>query len=300
MKIVLTGSLGHIGQPLTEKLASSNHKLTVISSSPDRAKAITALGATPAIGDVQDAAFLARTFAGADLVYCIVPPDYSVPDNNGYYRKVGEQYAAAIRSAGVPRVIHLSSFGAQLESGTGVILGSHYVEEELKALDGVELTIVRPTYFYYNLLNLIGSIRATGKILTNYGGDDRLYLVAPSDIADAVVEEIERPGEQRRVRYVYSDERTGHEIAAVLGRAIGKPDLEWQVIPDEAVRQAMIDHGMHPQMADDLTDLNRSLRNGRLAEDFLRHKPERSGRVKLEDYAPTFAAAYAGKSNGHG
>ena len=265
MNIVLTGSLGHIGQPLTEKLASRGHALTVISSSPDRAEAITALGATPAIGDVQDAAFLARTFAGADLVYCIVPPDYSVPDNNGYYRKVGEQYAAAIRSAGVPRVIHLSSFGAQLESGTGVILGSHYGEEELKALDDVQLTIVRPTYFYYNLLNLIGSIRATGKILTNYGGDDRLYLVAPSD------------------------------IAAVLGRSIGKPDLEWQVIPDEAVRQAMIDHGMHPQMADDLTDLNRSLCNGCLAEDFLRHKPERSGRVKLEDYAPTFAAAYAGK-----
>ena len=295
MHIVLTGSLGHIGQPLAERLASRGHDLTVISSSPDRAEAITALGATPAIGDVQDADFLARTFVGADLVYCIVPPDYTVPDSKAYYRNIGERYVAAIQSAKVPRVIHLSSFGGELDAGTGVILGSHYVEEDLKALNGVDLTIVRPTYFYYNLLNLIGAIRATGKILTNYGGDDKLYMVAPSDIADAVVEEIERPGEHRRIRYVYSDERTGHEIAAVLGQAIGKPDLEWQVIPDDAVRQAMLDHGMHPRMADDLTDLNRSLRNGRLAEDFLRHKPERAGRVKLEDYAPTFAAAYAGK-----
>ena len=300
MNIVLTGSLGHIGQPLTEKLASHGHALTVISSSPERAEAITALGATPAIGDVHDADFLVRTFAGADLVYCIVPPDYTVPDSKAYYRNIGEQYAAAIRGAGVPRAIHLSSFGGELDAGTGVILGSHYVEEELKAIDGVELTIVRPTYFYYNLLNVIGSIRATGRIMTNYGGDDQLYMVAPSDIAEAVVEEIERPGEKLRIRYVYSDERTGHEIVTVLGRAIGKPDLEWQVIPDAAVRQAMLDHGMHAQMADDLTDLNRSLRNGRLAEDFLRHKPDRAGRVKLEDYASEFAAAYAGKSNGHG
>ena len=143
---------------------------------------------------MHDADFLARTFAGADLVYCIVPPDYSVSDSKTYYRNIGEQYAAAIRRTGVPRVIHLSSFGGELDAGTGVILGSHYVEEELKALDGVDLTIVRPTYFYYNLLNLMGSIRATGKILTNYGGGDKLYMVAPNDIADAVVEEVERPG----------------------------------------------------------------------------------------------------------
>ncbi|WP_116126248.1 NAD(P)H-binding protein [Lewinella sp. IMCC34183] len=295
MEIVLTGSLGHIGQPLTEKLTQRGHQLTVITSTPERAGAITDLGATPAIGEVQDAAFLSRTFAGADLVYCIIPPDYTVPDINAYYRNIGQQYAAAIRQAGVPRVVLLSSFGAELDAGTGVILGSHFVEEELKSLDGVQLTIVRPTYFYYNLLNLIGSIRATGHIMTNYGGDDLLYLVAPSDIAEAVVEEIERPAEPRRVRYVYSDERTGNEIATVLGRAIGKPDLQWRVIPDGAVRQAMVDHGMHARMADDLTALNRSLRDGRLAADFLRHKPERAGRVKLEDYAPTFAAAYAGK-----
>ncbi|MET4083161.1 nucleoside-diphosphate-sugar epimerase [Pedobacter sp. UYP30] len=45
MKIVLTGSISHIGKPLTEVLVKNGHFITVISSSSNRAKEIEALGA---------------------------------------------------------------------------------------------------------------------------------------------------------------------------------------------------------------------------------------------------------------
>ncbi|MBX2952807.1 MAG: NAD(P)H-binding protein [Leadbetterella sp.] len=69
MKIVLTGSLGHIGKPLAEKLVAKGHSVTVISSKTDRQNEIEAIGAVSAIGSLEDVDFLVETFSGADIVY---------------------------------------------------------------------------------------------------------------------------------------------------------------------------------------------------------------------------------------
>ena len=292
MNIIVTGSLGHISKPLTERLLTAGHAVTVVSSSPDRKPEIEALGATAAIGSLGDPAFLERTLTGADLLYAMVPPNMQAPDLIEFYRQVGTSYVRAIRQTGVPRVIYLSSFGAELDHGTGNILGSHYVEQELNGLTDTAVTFMRPTSFYYNFLTLIPTIRATGRIMTNYGGPVSIPLVAPEDIAAAVAEEVEAPGTHRKVRYVYSDERTGDEVARVLGRAIGKPDLEWVVISDEAMQQAMVGAGLPEKVAASLTELFSGLHSGYLGQDFEANKPAETGTVKLEDYAPVFAAAY--------
>ncbi|MCW3089972.1 MAG: NAD-dependent epimerase/dehydratase family protein [Ferruginibacter sp.] len=67
MKIIITGSLGNISKPLTQLLVQANHTVTVISSSPERQTEIESLGATAAIGTMQDIAFLTKTFTGADM-----------------------------------------------------------------------------------------------------------------------------------------------------------------------------------------------------------------------------------------
>jgi len=113
------------------------------------------------------------------------------------------------------------------------------------------------------------------------------------DIAAAIVEEIEiaEPA-GRKVRYVVSDERTGDETASVLGAAIGKPDLKWIVISDEETQKGLEAVGMNPKVAAGLVEMYAGLHNGSLGEDFERHKPEVFGKVKLEDFAKEFAAAY--------
>ena len=49
MKFTLTGSLGHISKPLAETLIRQGHTVTVISSNPDKAPAISPVltAATP-------------------------------------------------------------------------------------------------------------------------------------------------------------------------------------------------------------------------------------------------------------
>jgi len=57
MKIVITGSLGHISKPLAQELVQKGQVVTVISSKQERQKDIEALGATGAIGSVEGADF---------------------------------------------------------------------------------------------------------------------------------------------------------------------------------------------------------------------------------------------------
>ena len=68
MKIIITGSLGHISKPLTQELIDKGHSVTVISSSADRQSEIKALGANAAVGSLEDADFLTETFTGAGAV----------------------------------------------------------------------------------------------------------------------------------------------------------------------------------------------------------------------------------------
>ena len=74
MKIVVTGSLGHISKPLVQELLKKGHHVTIISSDINKHKTIQDMGAVAAIGSVEDAIFLAETFKGADSVYTMVPP----------------------------------------------------------------------------------------------------------------------------------------------------------------------------------------------------------------------------------
>jgi len=290
MKIVVTGSLGHIGKPLTKKLIGKGHQVTVISSSAERQKQIEDLGANAAIGSLQDGNFLTSAFTEADSVFCMIPPNFSVPDVHQYYKELGQNYAKAIQKTGVKRVVHLSSFGANLDKGTGPILGSHFVEGILNDVPNIELTHMRPAYFYYNLYQTIDMIKERGKIFANYGSD-KFPMVSPKDIASAVAEELTKT-KSNTIRYVASDEKNGQEIADILGKAIGKPDLKWIVISDEEAQKAMEDNGIPRKNAKLLTNMGRSIENGRLAADYFRNKPAEMGNVKLTDFAKEFAKTY--------
>ncbi|MDO7877780.1 NAD(P)H-binding protein [Hymenobacter sp. ASUV-10] len=293
MKIILTGSLGNISLPLAQQLVQQGHTVTVISSKPDKQQAIEALGATAAIGSVDDAAFLAATFAGADAVYLMVPPNFTVADSRAYHRRLGYIYAQAVQQAGVRRVVQLSSWGAHLTEGSGGIIGTHDVEEILAQVPGLDLTRLRPTSFYSNMFSFIGMIKAVGAIGVNYPGSTRVAFVHQRDIATAAAEELTRPATAPglRVRYVASDERTADEVAAALGAAIGRPTLPWRALTDEQMQHNLTQHGLPADRAQEIVDIYASIRTGRLSEDYKQHKPT-LGQVKLEDFAQEFAAAF--------
>ncbi|GAB4006610.1 NmrA family NAD(P)-binding protein [Spirosoma migulaei] len=291
MKIIITGSLGNISKPLAQEIIAKDHQVTIISSNADKQQKIEALGAIAAIGSVEDVAFLKTAFAGADAVYGMTPPNFGATDMIGYYRNVANAYAEAVKSAGVKHIVYLSSYGADLEKGSGIIVGSHQAEDILNELDGVAVTCLRPGYFYCNLYNFLGMIKRQGVMGTNFGGDDKLVMVSPLDIAAAATEELTEVFPQNKVRYIASDERTCSEVAKLIGEAIGKPNLQWVTFTDEQVRNSMLEQGRPPVITDLLVELGAAIHTGLLRADYEKHKPA-LGEVKLPEFITEFAAAY--------
>jgi len=294
MKIIITGSLGHIGKPLATALVEQGHEVTVISSKPDKQFEIEELGAKAAIGSVKDAEFLTLTFTGADAVYCMEPPGGFFDPNFDIMqeiREICEAYTKAILKSGVKRVIHLSSIGAHTDKGNGILAFHHVAEQIFNSLPSdVAVTFMRPVGFYYNLFSFIPLIKSQGIIAANYGIEKEPW-VSPLDIAATIAEEIVKPFEGRNILYIASEELTGAEVASILGETIGKPDLKWVIISDEQALNGTLAIGINPKIAEGLVEMNASRRGGVLYEDYQRHKPE-LGKVKMKDFAKEFAAVY--------
>lgn len=293
MKYVITGSIGHISRPIVQKLVAAGHRVSVITSNVSRASEIETLGATPLVGSVLDVAFLKKAFSGADAVYTMVPPTFAATDWKKHITTVGQNYATAIQGSSVKYVVNLSSIGAHLKDGCGPVSGLFGVERALNELEGVAVVHLRPGFFYYNFYANIGMIKHMGFIGGNYGAGTRLVMVHTNDIADTAADLLLNTSfSGKSVRYISSDEKTTDEIATILGKAIGKPDLKWVDFSDEQSTGGMIQAGLPEEIAKNYTEMGASMRSGAMSADYEKTGQRPSGKISFAEFAREFAAAY--------
>jgi len=291
MKIIISGSLGNIGKPLTAQLVKSGHDVTVISSNADRKEAIENLGAKAAVGSVSDADFLSQTFAGADALFAMTPPNMGGVNIIKNTTDAGYAFAKAIQTANIKRVVMLSSIGADLPTGNGPIAGLYNIEKIYEKLD-TSITFLRAGYFYFNFFNDIPMIKGAGIMGANIPTANRIPLVHPEDIAFAAAEELLKSQEGKNIRYIVSDVKTPSEIAKTFGSAIGKPELPWVEFTDEQYLGGMTQAGVPEEMAGLYTEMGTGLRNETIAADFLNNYKTIEGKIKLEDFAKEFASKF--------
>jgi nucleoside-diphosphate-sugar epimerase len=121
--ITVMGATGNTGRKIAETLLNAGENVRALGRSESKLAELKREGAEVCIGDTNDAAFLARAFRGADAIYTLLPTDRRAPDYRAEQDRQGEAIARAIRESGVRYVVALSSVGADLSEGTGVIAG---------------------------------------------------------------------------------------------------------------------------------------------------------------------------------
>ena len=294
MKYVITGGAGHISKPVVEKLLAGGHLVTVIGRNAENLKELVAKGATAAVGSVDDIKFLTKTFQGADAVYTMIPPNMAAPDWKSWIGQTGANYAQAIKNAGVKYVVNLSSIGAHMAEGAGPVSGLYRAEQALNALKDVNIKHLRPSYFFNNLLGNAGMVKQMNIIGSNFGGKNfKMVLVDTNDIAEAAVEELLTLNFRgNSIRYIASDERDINEVAKILGVAVGKPELPWVVFSNEQAYEGMIQAGLPQEVAKNYAEMGNALNTGTMSEDYWKNHPATLGKIKIEDFAKTFAAVY--------
>ena len=292
MKYVITGSLGNISKPLVQKLVAAGHEVMVVSSKHEKVEQIEAMKARAAVGSVTDIAFLSRIFNGADAVYTMVPPFLGAPDWKKYIGRIGENYAEAIKISGVKHVVNLSSIGAHMPDGCGPVSGLYFVEKALNALADVNMKHLRPGFFFANLFGQISMIKQAGIMGGNYG-DQKMVMVHTDDIAAAAAEELlDLSFEGKSVRYISSDIKKPQEVASIIGKAIGKPDLQWINFSEEDTKAGMVQAGFPEEIASNYAKMGTAMRSGEMTSDYMKLNPTIFGKIKLEDFAQTFAQVF--------
>lgn len=294
MKYVITGSLGHISKPTVKALVSAGNDVTVITSSKDRIKEIESLGAKAAVGSVEDAAFIEKAFAGADVVYTMVPPKWDAADWIAHFDSVGKIYTAAIKKSNVKYVVNLSSVGAHLPAGCGPVSGLHKVENSLNTLTGVHILHLRPSYFYENLLSNIGLIKNAGIMGGNFNiPENKFPIVEPADIAEVAIDALSKLNfSGHSVRYIASDLTGTASIASAIGKAIGKTDLQWVPFSNEQAFEGMTGAGLSAEVARNYVEMGNAMNSGKMFEDYFAQSAPHNGKTKLNDFAKVFATVY--------
>lgn len=294
--VVLLGANGNITSRLARLLLAQGHPVRVVGRDARRLEPLVRLGAQAAVGELGDAAFLASALRGASAVYAMVPHCYGAPAPMAEYARIGEGIARAVAAAGVRRVVNLSSIGAHLAAGTGPIVNLHLQEQRLNAIQGLSVMHLRPGYFFENHLNAIGIIKAYGVYSDLMAAHVPVPSVSTEDIAAVAARELTSvsPSAQSRVLHLRTAQlHTAAEAAAILGRAIGVPDLAYVQAEPAQAKAGMVQAGISPAMADLIEEMNDAF----LRPEFLagmNSGPTEITPRGLEDFAETFRSAYQG------
>jgi uncharacterized protein YbjT (DUF2867 family) len=293
MNYVLTGSIGNITKPIAQKLIAQGNSVNIITSHADHASTIEAMGAKALVGSVEDASFIENTFKGADAIYLMIPPKWTVTNWFEYQQGVAANYIAAIVKNDIKNVVVLSSVGAHMRKGAGPVDGIAYLEEQLLKLENVNTYFLRPSYFYMNLFSMIPLIKNANIMGSNQPASHKLVLTHTSDIAEVAAEVLTQLNfSGNTVRYIASDERTWEDITQVLSNIVGKPGIPWVEFTDEQAMDGMLQAGLPETIAKGYVDMGAALRKNEMEADYWNHKPQQLGKIKLEDFAQEFAAAY--------
>jgi uncharacterized protein YbjT (DUF2867 family) len=261
---VIMGASGNTGHTVAQNLLAREQKVRVVGRNAAHLQPLAAKGAEIFIGDVADAAALTKAFDQADSAYVMIPPNPTSNDPLGYSNRVSDAIAAAVQNAGTKHVVALSSIGADKSSGTGPVLGLHHLEEKLNQISSANVLHLRAAYFMENTLPQVNAIRKMGYSVGPLHPDLKVPMIATRDIgttaADALLHPTDR-GKQSRELLGQRD-LSYTEVAAVLGKAIGKPDLKYVQLGDDQARGAMVQMGMSDQFARLLLEMTAALNSG--------------------------------------
>jgi uncharacterized protein YbjT (DUF2867 family) len=292
--VTITGATGNIGKALADRLLHSGVTIRAVARHAERLLPLTAQGAEARVGDMAHTFFLTEAFRGADAVFAMIPPHHTAPDLRAYHLRIAASLAEALHTAGMPRVVALSSNGASLPSGTGPIADLHTFEERLQAIPGLSVVALRPTLFMEDQLASIPLIRSAGINGSAARADVALAMIATRDIAAVAAEYLLAPTfEGYMVRDLLGPrDYTHREATAILGAAIGKPDLAYVELSYEDFRQGLLRAGFSASAADAYVEMYTAINAGRM-QSIVRRNALNTTPITLEAFArEVFAPAY--------
>ena len=291
---VILGASGNTGSIIANFLLLKGEKVRVVGRDSGRLQTFVEKGAEAFTADLSDATALTKAFSGARAAYLLLPP---VKSREAQERE-SDAIAKAVNESGLRYAVHLSSYGAQVPEGTGPVTGLHSSEEKLNAIGGLNVLHLRAAYFMENNLAAIGMIHGMGVFGNALLPDVKLPMIATRDVGGYAAQRLlhlDFSGKQTR-ELLGERDLSMKEAAAVIGRGIGKPGLEYKQFPYDQVAQVLTQMGASEKTAALYIEMYKAINTGVLAP-LEPRSPENTTPTSFENFVhDVFAPAYHGKA----
>ena len=259
------GATGNTGSVVANKLLDAGKKVRVVGRDAGKLAALTARGAEVVVGDVTDAALVAKALAGAEGAYLILPPDMAATDLIAKNRGIADNYLAGMIAAKTPHAAVLSSIGAQHASGNGPIAVNHYEETTFPRATATKFTFVRAAAFMENVLTNAHPMQHDGVLPVFGGGESYPFpMVATKDIGATAAAALLAPPAQTEVielsgprDYSYAD------AAAAATEILGRP-VKAVAVPIEQMVPTLGKFGVSANVAGLLREMTEGFGKGAL------------------------------------
>jgi uncharacterized protein YbjT (DUF2867 family) len=240
----IMGITGQVGSAAAKYLLERGERVRAIVRNRSRAAAWAARGAEIVVADWSDAEALTAAFTGVEGVFVMLPANFAPSADFAEPRALIDTLVTALRKARPPKVVALSSIGAQQSRNLGLITQLHLLEQALDALP-LPRAHVRAAWFMENLRWDVPLAQFEGRLVSYLSPLDRAIPMVSTDdvgrtIANTLIETwfgrraIEVEGPRR-----YSPLDMAQSLAAVL-----EHDVETTAIPREQWATRFVDEGM--------------------------------------------------------
>jgi uncharacterized protein YbjT (DUF2867 family) len=257
------GATGNTGSIVAERLLAAGKAVRAVARHPEKAARLRERGAEIIAGDVTDRALVARALEGAEGAYLLAPPDPASPDLLAKNRGIVDNYLEAIARAEVPHAVFLSSVGAQLSSGTGPSVFSHYGETTLVRARATRLSFVRAPFFMENLLGNAQPMKAAGVLPVFGGGEAHPFpMIAARDIGEtAAAALLDPPAATQWIELRGPRDYSYADAAAIASEILGRP-VRVTVLPLDAIVPTLTKVGFSENVAGLFRELNEAIARG--------------------------------------
>lgn len=241
--ILVTGATGTIGRALVRDLKARELPFRAFVRS--EAKAAT-LDCDCALGDFDAPETLANALRGIDAVFLNGPAGEQMARQQ---RSVIE----AARSAGVARIVKVSSRGADVSSELSMARG-HGEAERALASSGLAFCVLRPSTFMQNLLRSAGSIRSAGSLFGAYGSGRIAFIDCEDIAACAAAALLDARHDGHTYTLTGPEALSYHDVAERCAAALGKP-VRYVDLPPAQMREQLQANGLPAPFAETMVKL---------------------------------------------
>jgi len=227
----ITGITGQVGGSVARALRASGEKVRAVVRNKDKAQVFIADGMAAAIADFNNLDALTAAFTGVEGVFVMIPADFAPAPGFPEARAIIATLKAALEIAHPPKLVVLSSVGAQHDQGLGLITQLHLLEAAMNELS-LPVTFVRPAWFMENAQWDINPAQESGEIQSFLVPLDRpIPMVATEDIGRVCAQSLLSSWQGKRVIQLegpqrYSPQDLAHSLSVILGRSVHAVEVE--------------------------------------------------------------------------